>query len=48
MGMLAESLALTPIGGAAFAAVALPDYEANSGMFGGWTAALLLNAVGQA
>lgn len=41
---LNESLALRPSGDA-LTAVADPLYEANSGMFGGWTAALLLKAV---
>ena len=42
--MLADSLAIEVIGGRA-RAFADPNYEANTGMFGGWTAALLLNAV---
>ncbi len=43
--MLASSLALIPAGRGAFTALADPQYEANTGMFGGWTAALLLGAV---
>jgi acyl-CoA thioesterase len=44
MSHLEQSLAIQNIGDARVA-IADPDYEANTGMFGGWTAALLLNAV---
>ena len=43
--MLAHSLALAPTRDGGFTALADPEYEANTGMFGGWTAALLLGAV---
>lgn len=43
--VLEASLSIEPIGPGRWAAVASPHYEANSGMFGGWTAALLLKAV---
>lgn len=43
--VLEASLVIEPTGPGRWAAVASPDYEANSGMFGGWTAALLLKAV---
>ncbi len=45
MHSLQESLAIQPTGPGAGMAEADPTYEANTGMFGGWTAALLLNAV---
>lgn len=44
MSQLEQSLAMQNIGDVRVA-VADPDYEANTGMFGGWTAALLLKAV---
>ena len=44
MSQLEQSLVLRSAGDAQLA-VADPDYEANTGMFGGWTAALLLRAV---
>jgi acyl-CoA thioesterase len=42
---LEESLALYAIGESAWRAYADPDNEAGTGMYGGWTAALLLKAV---
>ena len=42
---LDRALAITPIADGQFSAVADPNYEANTGMFGGFTAALLLNGV---
>lgn len=42
--MLAESFALQSEGPGMFGASADPRFEANTGMFGGWTAALLLGA----
>ncbi len=45
MSQLEQSLALTRQGAGAFLGMADPRYEANSGMFGGWTAALLVKAV---
>jgi acyl-CoA thioesterase len=45
MTALAQSLALSPIDDSTFAAIADPAFEANTGMFGGWTAALLLRAI---
>lgn len=44
MPPLEQSLAMNTQGDAR-GAVADPDYEANTGMFGGWTAALLLKAM---
>jgi acyl-CoA thioesterase len=44
MSKLEQSLAMQAMGDARVA-VADPDYEANTGMFGGWTAALLLKAI---
>ena len=44
MSQLEQSLAMQSLGDARVA-VADPEYEANTGMFGGWTAALLLKAV---
>lgn len=44
MANLEQSLATQPQGDARVA-LADPDYEANTGMFGGWTAALLLKAM---
>ncbi len=44
MSKLEQSLALRPVSDG-FAAIADQAYEANTGMFGGWTAALLLKAV---
>ena len=44
MSELEQSLALVSCG-AGVAAIADPRYEANTGMFGGWTAALLLKSV---
>ncbi len=43
--MLTQSLTLDPVAPGAFSGVADPRFEANTGMFGGWTAALLLRAV---
>jgi acyl-CoA thioesterase len=45
MKTLDESLKLEPAGEGRWRAAADPAREANSGMFGGWTAALLLKAV---
>lgn len=45
MSTLDESLALYPVGQGAWRAQGDPNYEAGTGMFGGWTAALLLKAV---
>jgi acyl-CoA thioesterase len=45
MTTLEESLVLTPLGTGEWRANADPRYEANSGMFGGWTAAILLKSV---
>lgn len=45
MQTLAESLALHATGEGAWRAFADPQNEANTGMFGGWTAALLLKSV---
>ena len=45
MTCLNDSLALRPEGEGVFAALADPRYEATSGMFGGWTAALMVKAV---
>lgn len=45
MTYLDESLAIETIGSGAQLAVADPSYEANTGMFGGWSSALLLKAV---
>lgn len=45
MQTLADSLALQPTGDSAWRAFADPQNEAGTGMFGGWTAALLLKAV---
>jgi acyl-CoA thioesterase len=45
MTLLDTSLALTALPGGGFSGVADPGFEANSGMFGGWTAALLVRAV---
>jgi acyl-CoA thioesterase len=42
---LEASLAIEQTGPGLWAAVASPQYEANSGMFGGWTAALLLKTI---
>lgn len=44
MKTLTEGLALQSQGGGAFSAFADPAFEANTGMFGGWTAAILLKA----
>ena len=44
MSQLEQSLAMQDCGDA-LAAIADHNYEANTGMFGGWTAALLLKAV---
>jgi acyl-CoA thioesterase len=44
MTRLDDSVALKPLEDGVFAALADPAYEANSGMFGGWTAALIANA----
>ena len=43
--MLEASLAIERIEPGRWSAVASPQYEANSGTFGGWTAALLLKTV---
>jgi acyl-CoA thioesterase len=45
MNTLEASLAIERTGQGLWSAVASPAYEANSGTFGGWTAALLLKAV---
>lgn len=45
MTTLEDSLALTSAAPGEWRATASPLYEANTGMFGGWTAALLLKAV---
>lgn len=45
MQALVDSLALHATGEGAWRAFADPQNEANTGMFGGWTAALLLKAV---
>jgi acyl-CoA thioesterase len=45
MPALQDALALTPDGDDRFRGYADPHYEARVGMFGGWTAALMLNAV---
>src|SRR5687767_10098850 len=45
MGELADSLALQPLGPGEWRGFADPRYEAGTGMFGGWTAAILLNGV---
>ncbi len=42
---LDRALALQPAGEGQYSALADPNYEANTGMFGGFTAALLLNGV---
>ena len=42
---LADALALHAIGEGAYRAYADPDNEAGTGMFGGWTAAILLKSV---
>ena len=44
MGELADSLALQPLRPGEWRGFADPRYEAGTGMFGGWTAAILLNA----
>lgn len=44
MSLLEQSLATQTVDGVQ-TAVADPQYEANTGMFGGWTAALLLKAL---
>lgn len=45
MSSLSEALALHAQGPGAWRGLADPRYEAGTGMFGGWTAALLLRAV---
>ena len=45
MTSLDASLAIEPAGDGAWLALADPQQTANSGMFGGWTAALLLKSV---
>lgn len=45
MVTLDDALRLTPVGVGEWRGFADPGFEANTGMFGGWTAALLLNAV---
>jgi acyl-CoA thioesterase len=45
MRTLDASLALTPTPQGGFTGLADPGFEANTGMFGGWTAALLASAV---
>ena len=45
MTTLDDSLALYAVGQGAWRAQGDPNYEAGTGMFGGWTAALLLKAV---
>jgi acyl-CoA thioesterase len=44
MTRLDDSLVLTPNGEGVFQGFSDPTYEANSGMFGGWTAALVVKA----
>jgi acyl-CoA thioesterase len=44
MSQLEQSLAMERVGDVRFA-LADAEYEANTGMFGGWTAALLLKAI---
>lgn len=44
MTQLDDSLGLTPDGEGVFKGFSDPTYEANSGMFGGWTAALIVKA----
>jgi acyl-CoA thioesterase len=44
MTKLADGLALRPVGDNEWRAFADPRFEAGTGMFGGWTAALLLQA----
>jgi acyl-CoA thioesterase len=45
MSQLSDSLTLSRRDDGAFTAIADPAFEANTGLFGGWTAALLLRAV---
>lgn len=45
MRTLEDSLGLYPVGEGAWRAQGDPAYEAGTGMFGGWTAALLMKAV---
>ena len=45
MSDLEEAITLTPVGAGRWAAFADPRYESISGMFGGWTAAVVLRAV---
>ena len=45
MSLLEDSLAIDASAPQRMTALADPDYEANTGMFGGWTSALLLKAV---
>lgn len=45
MPSLENSLEIETTGTGARSSVADPSYEANTGMFGGWTTALLLKAV---
>lgn len=47
MTALEKSFALEPAGTGEFRGFADPAYEADNGMFGGWTAALLMRAVVQ-
>jgi acyl-CoA thioesterase len=45
MTALDDAFALTPLGPSEWSGRADPAYEADNGMFGGWTAAVLLKAV---
>jgi acyl-CoA thioesterase len=47
MSALEKSFVLEPLGVGEFRGMADPAYEADNGMFGGWTAALLMRAVVQ-
>ncbi len=48
MAMLADALSLESLGDGRWATVAHPHQQSISGMFGGWTTAVALNAVCQA
>ena len=48
MATIGDSLALRPDGDGRWMAHAQPDHQSITGMFGGWTAGVLLNAVMQA
>lgn len=45
MSLLAHSLAVEKLGPGRYRAEAAPDYQGMSGLFGGWSAALLLSAL---